>query len=305
MEILAVMVRYRMPLEESRTFQGLRCALASHPDLAASYKVILWDNTPQPLDDPQLPAAFLYRSSKTNLGTSGAFNGALDDARAHGYEWMLLLDQDMEIRADFLHALLRHRREVEAQGQIAAIVPTVRVGKVVVSPRRQRFNRLTPYARSESGIAPGEAIAINSGSLVRVSAVEQIGGFSRDFWLDYSDMDLFHRFHLHGMCVWRAADTELQHEMSVMDYDRLMSPWRYRNFIHAESAFNDLYKGPVENAVQTLRTLFRALKQRKKYKNAEFSRIAWEQTMVRLTTPRKKRLQRWKADCDRRQATQG
>jgi GT2 family glycosyltransferase len=305
MRILAVMVRYQTPLEQSRTYVGLRAALASDADLAGSYKVMIWDNTPGPLADPRLPPAFLYRHSNANLGPSGAYNEAFGEARARGYEWMLLLDQDMEIRADFLHALLRHRREVEGRGQIAAIVPTVRVGKVIISPRRQRFNRLSPYPPGESGIAPGEAIAINSGSLVRVSAVAQIGGFSQDFWLDYSDMDLFHRFHLHGLRVWRAADTELQHEMSVMDYDRFMSPWRYRNFSSAESAFNDLYKGPLENTAQTLRMFLRALKQRRKYKNAEFSRIAWEQMIHRLRTPRKRRLLLWRAECDRRQATRG
>ncbi|HTW62677.1 MAG TPA: glycosyltransferase [Terracidiphilus sp.] len=305
MRILAVLVRYQMPLGQSRTFQGLRSALASDPDLAGSYKVMIWDNTPEPMTDPQLPPAFLYRHSGANLGPSGAFNQALCYARARGHEWMLLLDQDMEIRADFLHTLLRHRRQVESQRQIAAVVPTVRVGKVIVSPFRQRFNRLSPYRQNQPGIAPGEAIAINSGSLVRVSAVEQIGGFSRDFWLDYSDFDLFHRFHLHGMRVWRAADTELQHEMSVMDYDRLMTPWRYRNFSHAESAFNDLYKGSLENAVQTLRVLLRAIRQRRKYRNPEFSRITWEQMKYRLTTSRKQRLLKWRADADRRQTTPG
>ncbi len=300
MRILAVLVRYQTALEESRTFRGLKSALASDPDLAGSYKVMIWDNTPEPIAAPQLPPGFLYRRSNANLGPSGAYNQALGYARAQGHEWMLLLDQDMEVRADFLHALLRHRRQVESQGQIAAIVPTIRVGKVVVSPRRQRFNRLTPYAQGETNILPGEAMAINSGSLVRVSAVEQIGGFSRDFWLDYADMDLFHRFHLHGMRVWRATDTELQHEMSIMDYDRLMSPWRYRNFSRAESAFNDLYKGPLENAAQTVRVFLRAIRQRRKHKNPEFSRIAWEQMIYRLTTPRKERLLEWRAGSERR-----
>ncbi len=303
MGILAVMVRYRTPLEQSRTYEGLRGALASDAELAGSYTVMIWDNTPDPLADPQLPPAFLYRHSNANLGPSGAYNEALGYARAHGHAWMLLLDQDMEIRADFLHALLRHRRRLESQSEIAAIVPTVRVGDVVASPYRQRFNRVIPYPQGEPGVLPGEAIAVNSGSLVRISSVEQIGGFSRDFWLDYSDMDLFHRFHLHGMRVWRATDTELQHEISIMDYDRLMTPWRYRNFSYAENAFNDLYKGPLENAVQTLRMLVRSLKQRKKYKNREFSRITWKQWTYRLTTSRKQRLLDWRADSERRQST--
>jgi GT2 family glycosyltransferase len=305
MQTLAVMVRYKTPLEDSRTLRGLRDALQENPALASAYRVLIWDNSPEPIADPRLPASFLYRHSKANLGPSGAFNEARRYAREHGQTWMLLLDQDMEIHAEFLLAMLRHRRAVEGRSEIAAIAPTVCVGDIVVSPRRQRFNCLRPYPPKESGVAPGEAIAINSGCMVRVSAVEQIGGFSTDFWLDYSDMDLFHRFYLHGMRVWRAPDTELQHDMTVMDYDRLMTCWRYRNFSNAESAFNDLYNGPLENAVQTLRVFVRAIRQRRKYRNPEFSRIAWEQLIYRLTTSKRQRLLRWREDSERRQAAPG
>jgi GT2 family glycosyltransferase len=300
--ILAVMVRYRTPLADSRTLCGLREALRSNAGLARSYAVMVRDNSPEPADESELPASFQYRHAPANLGPSGAFNEARLHARARGHAWMLLLDQDTEVDAKFLHAMLRHLGEVAHRSEIAAVAPSVWAGGVLVSPRRQLFNRLRPYAQNESGVAPGEAIAINSGCMVRISSLERIGGFSRDFWLDYSDMDLFHRFHLQGMKVWRAADAELQHEMTVMDYDRLMTPWRYRNFLSAESAFNDLYKGRLENAVQTLRVFVRALRQRRKYKNPEFSRIAWEHWKLRLTTSREQRLLRWKAESAIRQA---
>jgi GT2 family glycosyltransferase len=254
---------------------------------------MIWDNSPEKLLNPELPAGSLYRHSAANLGPSGAFNAALRYALEHGHRWMLLLDQDMEIHADFLRLLLRHRAEAENLSEIAAIVPTVYVGDQVVSPRQHLFNRHRAYRAKESGVAPGEAFAINSGCLMRASALETIGGFSTDFWLDYSDMYVFHQFFLRGMKVWRAADAELQHEMTIMDYDRLMSPWRYRNYCAAEGAFNDLYKGWLENSIQTLRVFARAIKQRKKYKNPEFSRIAWEQLVYRIRVPRRTRIARW------------
>jgi GT2 family glycosyltransferase len=301
--MLAVMVRYQTPLVESKTLRGLHAAFALLPELAAFYQVMIWDNSPEALIAPQLPSGFVYRHSEANVGTSGAFNEARRYAREHGHAWMLLLDQDMEIHAESLHALVRHREQVESRQEIAAIVPTVCVGSTVVSPRRQLLHRNRVYPAGECGVAEGEAIAINSGSLLRVSALEKIGGFSTDFWLDYSDYYVFHQFFLRGMKVWRAADVTLQHEMTVMDYEHPMSPWRYRNFSAAEEAFNDLYKGRLGNAFQTLRVLARAIKQRAKYRNREFSRIAWEQLIYRLTTPKKQRLLRWRADSERRQAT--
>lgn len=304
MNILAVMVRYQTPLSESETMTGWCKALRQLPGLAANYRLLIWDNSPEPSAGHESQVPFVYRHSEQNLGISGAFNSAMQYAQSNGYAWMLLLDQDTAVTAEFLTTMLRHCEELDSQEKIAAIAPTVKVRGFVVSPRRQLFNRHRAYPAGECGIASGEAFAINSGCLIRVPALEAIGGFSTDFWLDYSDMYVFHQFYLHGLKVWRAADAELEHDMSVMDYDRLMTPARYRNYSLAECAFNDLYKGRLENAVQTLRLLARAIRQRK-YQNPEFSRIAWEQMMYRLRVPRSQRLARWYEEANRRRATQG
>jgi GT2 family glycosyltransferase len=305
MNILAVMVRYRMPLSESETVRGWRNALRERPELSTDYRLLIWDNSPEATSAIELPVLCAYRHSEENLGVSGAFNWAIDYARNNGFAWMLLLDQDTALTADFLATMLRHSNEQDSQARIAAIAPTVRVRGFVVSPRRQLFNHHRAYPQGESGIAPGEAFAINSGCMMRIAALEAIGGYSTDFWLDYSDMYVFHQLYLHGWKVWRAADAELEHEMSVMDYDRLMTPARYRHFSIAESAFNDLYKGRLENLVQTLRLLARAIRQRKKYRNPEFSRIAWEQMIYRLRVPRSKRLTQWFEEGSTRLAIQG
>jgi GT2 family glycosyltransferase len=294
-KILAVMVRYQAPLEESSTLRGIRSEIRTDLDLACSYDVMIWDNSQQELEPAQLPPGVLYRHSATNLGVSGAYNAASRYARENGYCWMLLLDQDTELRPGFLRSMLRHGHDLEGQVEIAAIVPTVFVRGQVVSPRRQLFNRHRAYPLHESGIAPGESFAINSGCLLRVTALHEIGGFSSDFWLDYSDLYVFHQFYLHGKKVWRAADVQLEHDMSIMDYDRLMTAKRYRNFSLAESAFNDIYKGQMENAVQTARLFFRAIKQRRKYRNPEFAQIAWQQLLYRLRVPRTERIAQWLA----------
>jgi GT2 family glycosyltransferase len=304
MKILAVMVRYQTPLSESQTALGLSEALRSRPELADAYEVVIWDNSPEPLATAELPDHFAYRHSEYNGGVSGACNSAMRYAHDHGHEWMLLLDQDTGVTAEFLETMLRHCRESDGRSDVAAIAPTVRVGDRVVSPRRQLLNHHRAYPEGESGVASGEAFAINSGCLVRVRALEAIGGFNLDFWLDYSDVYVFHQLFLHGWKVWRAADAELQHDMSIMDYNRLMTPARYANLASAESAFNDLYRGKLENAVQNLRLFARAIKQRHKYENPEFSRLAWRQLIYRLTVPRKERIARWLQDGKERRERQ-
>ena len=189
--------------------------------------------------------------------------------------------------------MLRHAAEHEGDREIAAIAPTVFVGEYQASPWQVLFNGHRQYTRGESGPAEGEAAAINSGSLISVAALGQIGGYSEAFWLDYSDWYVFHQFFLHGLRVWKAAELEIQHSMTVMDYDNLMPVWRYKNFIVAEGAFNDLYKGRLENAVQTGRLPIRALKQRLRFKNPEFSKITLSYFWRRLFSSRKRRIRRW------------
>jgi GT2 family glycosyltransferase len=292
-KILAIVVRYQMPLSESRTVRGLCDALSAQPSLAHGYTVMIWDNSRDAIVEPKLSIPLLYRHSKENLGVSGAYNAAMEYALEHGYPWMLLLDQDSEITADFLCAMLRYGRDLQERSEIAAIAPNISVRGRIISPQRQLFNRRRVYPAGQSGIASGEAFVINSGCLMRAAALHEIGGFSTNFWLDYSDIYVFHQFFLHGKKVWRAADVELEHELAVLDYDRLMMPWRYRSASYAETAFHDLYHGRLENTLQTLILFARAVKQRMKYDNPVFSKITWDQFLYRLCVSRKKRIARW------------
>jgi GT2 family glycosyltransferase len=199
------------------------------------------------------------------------------------------------VTSHYLHAMLRHSRELEDRDEIAVILPTVRVAETIMSPKQQLFMRSGFYQR-ESEMLHGYAIGINSGAIMRVAWLRTIGGFSTDFWLDYSDLYVFHQLFLHGARVWYASDAELEHEMTVMDYDRLMQPWRYENFSYAETAFYDLYKGHLENAVHHLRLFVRSIRQRRRFVNPVFSQIAWAQFLYRIKVPRKRRLEFWRLE---------
>lgn len=302
MAILALMVRYNTPLSQSDTVRSICGAFAAVPALAEAYQFLVWDNSPDSLSNPTLPIPFEYRHSRHNVGIAGACNDVLWSARERRRPWILLLDQDTRFNASFLDTMLHWSRELILRREVALIAPTVRVGDSIVSPRQHLFNRHRAYPEGPPCLADGEPFAINSGSLLRTSALRTIGGFSLDFWLDYSDMYVCHQFFLHGYKLWRATDAELQHEMSVMDYDRLMTPSRYINFSYAESAFNDLYKGGLENLVQDLRLLARAARQRRRYKDPVFSRITLAQLLRRLRVSRSARISQWLRAGEQRRA---
>jgi GT2 family glycosyltransferase len=305
MKILAVVVLYKTTFAASQTIASLAHIFGRVPELVASVDVLIWDNSPDPVLNPHTSFPFLYHHSHANVGLSGAYNRAASVAQEEGTPWLLLLDQDTTLPSNFLAAMLQQAAELESRREIAAIVPAVFVGDHRASPWRVLFNSRKPYPLDESGIADGELAAINSGCMLRLGSLLEIGGYSEAFWLDYSDLYVFHRFYRNKLRVWRASDIRIQHSMTILDYDNLMSTWRYGNFIEAEGAFNDIFHGRLENAFQTARLLVRVFRQRKRFKNREFSRITLRYFLKRLLHTRSQRIRAWERSTAERTALLG
>jgi hypothetical protein len=292
--ILIVIVRYRTPIAECATIQTLTRAFVADPSLHDRYTTLLWDNSPEPLADA--PADMIYRHDPANSGITGAFNGAAHYAGDNGYPWILLLDQDSNLPNSFLGGMAMQVAHVDSMQEIAAVVPTVYCRGTVMSPHQVFRNRHKPYPPSAEGIAPGECTAINSASILRVRDLLAVGGYSADFQQEYSDWYMYHQLFLTGKKVWHANGIELESEMTIMDYDNLLSPRRYLEFLSAEEAFTDLYRGSLEGSLQTARLLLRVVKQRLKWKNPEYSRLTAKRLIRRLFTTRAHRIAAWQAD---------
>ncbi len=294
-KVLAVVVLYQADPLYCATLRGLAHAFTTRPDLRETYGVLLWDNSPVAQPRPELPFAFEYRHAQHNTGVAGAYNACIVAARERGLEWLLLLDHDTQVTADFLERMATHVGECAAMEHVAAIVPFLFTGAYQLSPRYVHFGRHTPVPAHRSGVERRELFAANSGTLMRVAALEEIGGYSEDFWLDYSDLYVFHQLHLHRKAIYLAADARLQHEIAMLDYDARMTPERYVNFLGAEGAFQDLYKGGLENAAHLLRLLIRAVRQRR-LTNTAFSRLTLEAFRRRLLSSRKRRIADWRME---------
>lgn len=295
MRILAVVVRYKIPLEQSQTVQSLCKAFQLLPELAHSIQVFIWDNTLEPLTSPELSIPFEYRHTGENLGVSGAYNKAIDFADSQGCAWMLTLDQDTTLDAAFLKRMLELSHEVEGNPEIASVVPFVRSHGQLVSPRRLgSLNRVFQIDRGFSGILRANAYAINSASLMRVSALRTIGGYSEEFWLDLSDVYAFQQLNARGFYIYVAGDLLLNHSIAGMNFEQDMVPERYRTFLAAENAYLALYRSRFENAFQTFRLFARTIRQYREYKNKIYASITWQCFISRLITPRAVRLKRWR-----------
>jgi GT2 family glycosyltransferase len=83
------------------------------------------------------------------------------------------------------------------------------------SPHQPQFQAPSfTLTEASDGVMPGVVRVYNSGALLRVSAVEGIGGFPEAYWLDYLDHAVFARLQQAGGRVFLMR-SRLEHEMSI------------------------------------------------------------------------------------------
>jgi GT2 family glycosyltransferase len=295
MQILAVVVLYKRSPQQSQTIQSLSQALERNPALNDQVRVLLWDNSPTPLTRASLSFPFDLRSAGRNVGTSGAYNYAMGFAEELRFPWLLLLDQDTTVSDEFLLGMVGYSEKFQDALEIATVVPFIFSHGTLVSPRLLRsFNRVQQIPVTFNGICKDKSYAVNSATLMRVTALRAVGGYSDEFWLDLSDVYVFQAMHRKGMYMYIAGELRLEHSIASMDFDKEMSPERYRNFMAAESAYIDLYLSSLERWAQLLRLFVRTVRQYRDYENKNFYRITWEYFLQRLFRTRAGRLERWK-----------
>lgn len=288
--LLAVIVLYRMQPAQSKTLAGLAQAFRADAALAKQIDVLVWDNSPTAVDESSLPFGCIYRHASVNAGVSGAYNAAAAMATERDCAWLLLLDQDTSITGEFLRGMLQHAAQAASDEHVAAIVPFLYAGSFCLSPRLWHFGRHAPLPRPASSRTEwSEMFAANSGTLMRVQALQAVGGYSSRFWLDYSDIDLFHRLHAQKFAVRIASDLALQHEVALLDYDARMTPPRYATYLAAEGDFLDLYRGRAERLLHLFRLAVRAMRQRR-FADKTFSRMTRQDLWRRLHVRRRARL---------------
>jgi GT2 family glycosyltransferase len=296
-KILIVVVRYQTPLEDSETMRTLSACMERDGGLGQNFSTLVWDNTPIGIPTGQsvsgLPIQVEYRHSDENAGVAGAYNHAMELAEQRGFSWLLLLDQDSALPPGFLAAMHGHASRLEMNEKIAAIAPTVLMGKTQVSPKiMSRWGGSKDPAPGFEGPVFKELIIMNSGMLLRVSALRRIGGYSMDFWLDFSDRYVCHMLSKHKYGAWLAGEQRLEHDVSIMAGEGATSMERYENLMGAQDAYFAQYKSLLRNAVFCQRLLRGALRERKT--RPERSRLLLSHLLRRLTVPKRRRLEEWR-----------
>jgi GT2 family glycosyltransferase len=291
-KILIVVVRYGTLLEESETIRTLGDCMAQDAELARHFSTLVWDNTPVAQSIAGLPIPIEYRHSGENVGVAGAYNYALEVAEQRGFAWLLLLDQDTKLPPGFLAAMRGYASRLESDASIAAVAPTVLMGDVPVSPKiLSRWGGAKDPAPGFEGRIFDELIIMNSGMLLRASALRRIGGYSMDYWLDFSDRYVCHMLAKHKYGAWLAGNVRLDHHVSLMA-EGATSTERFANLMGAQDAYFSEHKSLLRNAVFCQRLLRNALRERKS--RPERARVLFSHLLRRLTVRKRRRLEEWR-----------
>lgn len=172
------------------------------------------DNSEEP--DARIVAAISgipgveYVPMHGNSGIGAALNAGVERARDAGFAWVLTLDQDSAPDTRMLYELSRCASSCAETREVGLVSPMLRLDN---GPEEAGFDGCRDALTT-----------ITSGSLLSVSAWEQIGGFDEDLFIDQVDHDLCLRLHLHSLAVLECGSAWLVHRMGEMRKRRLLGP---------------------------------------------------------------------------------
>lgn len=260
-KLQAVVVLYKSTVSGSATLQSMRDIFAGGTASRERIALLIYDNSPEPQPADEIlrfEEGDRYRHDPSNGGLATAYGYALELAEEAGLEWLLLLDQDTTLSAEFFAEMFA-AIDAGPPPQVCALVPRqVRQG-VALSPRLVRAGRDLPVA---TGIAAERLTVFNSAACVRVAALRAIGGFPREFPLDYLDHVVFHRLQA-GNGRLQVLPVSIEHQLSIKNLAEEMSLERYRRLLRAEWGFIHEVKPKGGVPVQRVRLIQRALSQMK------------------------------------------
>ena len=217
-----VIVNYRQWCNTARLVRQL---LNSQAGRSGAGEVVVVDN-----HSPRHPwRRRLRRMNGVSLrcwGRNRGFAGGVNEGcRLSRGEWFLLLNPDVTVQPGFLDAALAYAERIQAQDPAAGIIGfQVRDPSGAVQPSAGQFpcfaktllgvlrKRSARKCRAVHGHAR-KPVAWLTGCclLIRRDCFRQLGGFDRDFFLYYEDVNLCRRASQAGWSIWYEPSMHITH----------------------------------------------------------------------------------------------
>lgn len=124
-----------------------------------------------------------------NLGLGRALNIGVAHAIANTFEWVLTMDQDSVIDDAFIESYFEH---IESTPNVVCLTPNF--GRTALSGKPCLVNT-----------------AITSGNLVKLSVIEDLGGYDEDLFIDNVDFDFTYRLRANGHSIYFVPTAKMKH----------------------------------------------------------------------------------------------
>lgn len=275
-KIIFVVVIYNCPVGKSKTINSLARSyksflLKSKENLREKIDLVIYDNSKKKSSYLKFNYLFNlhYFHDPKNSGLAKAYNLAFNQGIKNKSKWLILFDQDSTLPSNYFAELFKEIDE--AQNLCVALVPKVFSNKNLISPCRVFFGGiLRPLEKSYYGLNNRELFAIGSGTVISVVYLKKINGFNEAFWMDSLDRWLFDSINKNKCSVW-VSDININHQLSVTNYDKYISTDRYRNIMKYESLFIKNYRSNLEVCIYKIRLIKRFFFLFFAFKNKKFA----------------------------------
>lgn len=173
--------------------------------------VLLYDNSLKPQTPP---ANTYYYHNKNNVGVSRAYNYGKELAIKLQKDFLIILDQDTSFNQDILETYVQYANEF---GQRYIYAPIVKNGERIYSPFIEGRYRNHPQNMSDFNYEKkynieGKSI-INSGMMIPIEVINNVGDFNENIKLDFSDIYFIEKYKKR-YCEIILMDIYLEHKLS-------------------------------------------------------------------------------------------
>jgi rhamnosyltransferase len=266
--VLAVIVLYKIKLEESPTFNTLTESLIKN---GVYLDLLVYDNSPvngYNVNEIQYHNwNLIYYGDTENSGVSKAYNAAAKQALKTNKKWLLLLDQDtifpIQTISQYLLALSNYPNQ-------KLFAPIMKVNdNNIISPCKFKYMRGFYIRNIKNGInSLRQYSIINSGLFISVDLFMANNGYNENIKLDFSDHDFMHRLKKNGVDDFVVIDLVVTHELSSAIKNSLLSD--QKRFDYYLIGGSMMASGLREIFFLTLNSFLRASKLSVQHKNASF-----------------------------------
>ncbi|MGE9954164.1 glycosyltransferase [Segatella copri] len=228
-KLFVVLVIYKQKLSESDSYITLMSLLKSQ-SLA---HVLIYDNSPKSFMQETIPDKIDYIRDFDNSGLAVAYNCALKKALAQGCFWLLLLDQDSQVKKTLFEEFYLEKANFE---NIAIVVPQIynHDGRSISPLSWDKHKKVKCGFHKQLH-------CINSLSIINIEfAIDVMKGFDENFPLDMLDYSTCNFVNKSKYGYW-VLSCKMEHSLSVLS-DGYVSVERYKSILLSEVRFFKMTK---------------------------------------------------------------